>query len=163
MNKSFYEQYFKISSNLDIVSARTNKVMSQHINRKGYFYVSTSDRGKGITVEVHRLIALYLIPNPSNLSTVNHINGIKTDNTLANLEWLSYKENTQHALKNGLLATGCKNGMSALSIDEIALIKEFYIPRDSVWGMQGLADMLNVSRSTVSRILNNLTYKDCDK
>lgn len=53
------------------------------------------------TYRVHRLIALTFIPNLNNLSQIDHLNGIKDDNRVCNLEWVSCKENINRAWRDG--------------------------------------------------------------
>lgn len=71
------------------------KVLGYQISNKGY-YLYTVVGNK--TLSMHRLIAAYFIPNPENKLCVNHINGIRTDNRIENLEWVDYRENISHSL-----------------------------------------------------------------
>jgi hypothetical protein len=65
---------------------------------KGYCYVCIDKKQKLL----HRIIAETFIPNPNNLPQVNHINGLKKDNRIKNLEWISAGDNQKHAYKYNL-------------------------------------------------------------
>lgn len=98
--KDFPSYY--IDENSNIYSTLTNKVLKHGIDSKGYKQVNLSRDSKVSTCRVHRLIAIAYIPNPENKPCVNHINGIRTDNRIENLEWCTKSENAIHAYKTGL-------------------------------------------------------------
>ena len=66
---------------------------------------------------VHRLVASAFIPNSENKPTVNHINGIHNDNHVSNLEWATYQEQMDHAVRTGLTATN--NGRGGRAVKEL--------------------------------------------
>lgn len=76
---------------------RSGKILKPFNNPAGYLYLSLFHNGLSKRVAVHRLVATCFIPNPDNKPMVNHLDGVKSNNKLENLEWVTCKENSHHA------------------------------------------------------------------
>lgn len=117
-----YETTVKLSALKNTVTQtnlRKGKTRTLSIDKIGYVSINISKNGKQSKGKVHRMVAMAFIDNPDNKPWVNHINGIKTDNRIENLEWCTPMENTHHAYATGLNAglTGKANGQSQLVLD----------------------------------------------
>lgn len=82
-----------IRSGIEFTMKLKGKLKKRTIDKYGYLYVSFNK----CKARVHRLVAIAFIPNIENKPFVNHINGIKNDNRVENLEWCTSSENNKHA------------------------------------------------------------------
>lgn len=82
---------------------RKGRILKNVLRSSGYYSVSLlNNSGKAKQVAVHRLVGLAFLENPLNKPQLNHIDGVKTNNSVDNLEWVDAKENSIHAYKLGL-------------------------------------------------------------
>lgn len=134
---------YKVLKDGSIYSNYSNKFLNPFLNGRGYYHVEINKK----SFPVHRLVAVEFIPNPENKPCVNHINGIKTDNRVENLEWCTHSENTKHAYDNGLMSSrkGGLNGSSKKVIDTLSGV--IYDTVDEA------AKAFNMKRPTLSNML----------
>ena len=91
---------YTISDKGEIVNINTNKELKPYIRNDGYVIISLSKGGKKYKCYLHRLVAETFIPNPDNLSQVNHKDEDKTNNCVSNLEWITPKDNCNYGTRN---------------------------------------------------------------
>lgn len=105
-----YEGYYQISNlgnvrsvdRFDGVHDRQGVIMKPKLMVNGYLQVGLRKHSARKWFCVHRLVAIHFIENPDNKPQVNHIDGNKLNNTVENLEWVTEKENQNHATRLGL-------------------------------------------------------------
>lgn len=117
---------FLLSSQGEVYSKVSNRTLKTTKNKStGYecIVVSVGGRKNKKMIKIHIAVACTFLGNWNENLVVNHIDGDKTNNSAKNLECITQKENTLHALKNGLLKNNQKvkclnNGMVFNSIKE---------------------------------------------
>jgi hypothetical protein len=142
---------FKGSKRVEVVrkgffiTARTN-------SRNGYVYV----RIDYATYRLHRLVALYFLPNPEGKEQVNHIDGNKSNNGIGNLEWATSRENHDHAMRIGLRPRAETHWRRILNW---AMVENILAAASVGFSQRTIAEMHGVSQCPVSRILNGTGWK----
>ena len=85
-------------------NVKSKKIIKGYTERNGYVRVKIENKCLGgiIRTTLHRLVAEAFLPNPHNLPEVNHINSVRNDNRVENLEWCTHSENMKHSYNKGL-------------------------------------------------------------
>ena len=122
------------------------KILTPVSNNKGYLKVRCSiEKGVVKNIYIHRLVAKYFIhQEDKSKDQVNHINGIKTDNNIDNLEWCNSKENINHSWKLGLSKP--TNNVKIKIQDKIFT------------SIQKAAEYLDINRNTMAKCLKQGFY-----
>ena len=143
-----------------IYSKTRKKFMTYKIMKDGYVRMELYKDKKPKMFNVHRIVAEVFIPNPLNKPFVNHKDGNKQNNHIDNLEWVTQKENIEHAFRTGLSHYQEKNtGYKCKKVNQydlnMNLIKEWLC-------ISQIYRELGYSRERITtHCKNNKPYKNC--
>lgn len=128
-----FPDYYSVSEEGVVRSERNGKILRPATDKCGYHYYVLCVNGERHTIKAHRLVAMAFIPNPKNKPTVNHKNGIRTDNRAINLEWMTNKEQSNDPLtKQHLLTNSATRDYKAMGA-----IRNFGRISVKVWDVSG--------------------------
>ncbi len=138
--------------------SRKERILFTSTDRRGYPRVTLCVHGRR-TIRIHRLVAQTFITNPENKRECNHKDGVKLNNNVNNLEWVTSSENQLHAYKTGLkIFEGRKGEGSPVS----KLTNENVIEMRSLKGKmlhKDISKKFNISECQVSTILAKKQWK----
>jgi len=158
-----YEGRYQVSNLGRVKSLRRKDSLGRIVKEKirafkycknGYHTMTLDGDTRRKTEKVHRLVLL-AFKGYSKLE-VNHINGVKTDNRLENLEYCNHSSNMMHARLTGLINNkGERSGTSKLSKDQVLEIRSLkgHLTQSKI------AEMFNVSEGQIQKILSNKRWK----
>ena len=158
-----YEDYYEISNKGRLRNTNTKRLRKLFVNKNGYHVCSVSLGSRSIKPcwKIHRLVASAFKENSENKPLVNHVDGNKLNNHVTNLEWVTYSENSKHAVETGLvnIIKGEDHTSSKLTNEIVEFVKDNYKPYSEKFGARAFGRMFNVSHSVISDIINNKTWK----
>jgi hypothetical protein len=125
--------------------------------KRAYRYISLYRFGFGYNFYVHVLVLEQFNGTaPFKDMEVNHINCIKHDNRLSNLEWVTSAGNKKHAVENGLYPVRDQCSWAKVTERDVILMRRL---RKDGLSQQAIANQFNVSRRHVGRILDGTRWK----
>lgn len=135
--------------------SRMKKIIT---NENGYCTVNLFKDNKIKIHKCHRLLMTAFVPNPEKKRVINHKDGDKQNNHISNLEWSTHKENSIHAVQNGLAASlkgeDCHNTfLTNRDIYEIRLLHYNGIRYST------LAKVFGMHEKNISQIVNRKNWK----
>lgn len=156
-----YQGLYQISNLGNVKSlkrkgSRIERILKPYRSKHGYLNVILRINNINKNYQVHRLVMESFVDNPEKKLTVNHLDGIKSNNNLSNLEWNTYSENLKHAFNIGLNSNvGIKNPRSKLNEKQVRIIRSIGNKMKQI----DISDFFGVGRVAICNILNNKRWR----
>lgn len=155
--RQYKDTEYNISSYGRVHSRRNNVYLRQHDDGHGYLKVTLWVDGIQMSYKVHRLVAEVFVGAPSPWLTVNHIDGVKKNNNVTNLEWMTKSENTSEAWKQGQMVRGEATSQAILNDHTVEEIKLLFVENEL--NNKQIAELYGVERGTIGKIRQLKTWK----
>jgi hypothetical protein len=155
-----YESIYEISNFGNVKSFKygKEKIRKLRNDKDGYLLINLCKDKKVKTFKIHRLVAQAFIPNPDNKPQINHIDGNKSNNKVDNLEWVTNKENSKHAVEKLLRNTKGENHHNVkLRNYQVLNIRKKYAT--GKYKRKDIADEYQVSITLIGFIINRKIWK----
>lgn len=149
---------YLISNLGNVKNIKTGLILKQYAKPKGYKVIRITINGKKQVLSVHRLILFTFKPNEYfSGAIVNHKDSNKLNNSLDNLEWCTYQDNSKHSFKNKLWVPpiGSNNGYSKLTEEQVLEIRELFLEYKNY---SKVARVYNVSMNNIKSIVLRKTW-----
>lgn len=133
------------------------KILTQKITKRGYLNIGLKFNCKRKWFNGHSITAIHFCDNPLSKKTVNHDDFIKTNNFYKNLEWMTQKENNEHAIRGGRNTVGVNNGRSILTESDVLSIRVRHNEGASIGELR--KEYSNVGISALSHVIKGRHWK----
>lgn len=154
-----FEELFEVSSYGNFRRKGSDVLLKQAKHPSGYCLVATQPegrKGKAKTFRIHREVCKAFLPNPENKPQVNHKDGIKTNNRIENLEWVTAKENTLHAFATGLIKVPVGDGHPLTRIPDSSVLEMYAKYEKGEISLRKAARSLQMHHNNLKKRYNNL-------
>jgi hypothetical protein len=151
-----YEGLYEVSDLSRIRGITRGKIKKFHVHKRGYAQTNLCKNGIVKTIRIHRIVAEAFIEKVEGKNHINHIDNVRSNNKVSNLEWCTSKENAEHRDRQKRGTIGERNGNTNLTNKLVDDIRKSY-PKISGYR---LAKNYNVSHTTIYNILNNKSWNN---
>jgi hypothetical protein len=152
-----WEGMYEVSNLGNIVSLFRNKRLTRklRLDKDGYLLVTLKCIGREQTIKAHRAVISAFVGSCPDDMEVNHINGVRNDNRLSNLEYVTKSQN--HIRAWDTIRDPAKNNFSKITSEIAAKIRVEYLRTHK---LKATAEMFGMSKNAVWLIGTGKTWRN---